>query len=63
MSEVLQHSYEFGPFRLDGEERQLWRDGEEVSLTPKAFGVLLMLHKPCALIRDDFASVRGAVNH
>src|SRR5438552_13420950 len=35
--------YEFGPFRLDVAERQLWRDGGEVMLTPKAFGVLLTL--------------------
>ena len=31
--------YEFGPFRLDAAEQQLWRDGEELSLTPKAFEV------------------------
>ena len=37
--------YEFGPFRLDVAERQLWRDGGEVMLTPKAFGVLLTLVK------------------
>ena len=35
--------YEFGPFRLDVVERQLWRDGGEITLTPKAFGVLLTL--------------------
>ena len=35
--------YEFGPFRVDASEHQLWRDGEEIELTPKAFGILLML--------------------
>ncbi len=35
--------YEFGPFRLDVAERQLWRDGDEITVTPKAFGVLLTL--------------------
>lgn len=35
--------YEFGPFRLDLEERLLMRDGEPVPLTPKAFETLLVL--------------------
>ncbi|MGH9837239.1 MAG: winged helix-turn-helix domain-containing protein [Blastocatellia bacterium] len=35
--------YEFGPFRLDARERLLLRDGESVSLTPKAFDLLLAL--------------------
>ena len=35
--------YEFGPFRLDVAERQLLRDGEAVSLPPKAFDLLLAL--------------------
>jgi DNA-binding winged helix-turn-helix (wHTH) protein/TolB-like protein len=35
--------YEFGPFRVDDAEQQLLRDGEEIELTPKAFGVLLVL--------------------
>jgi DNA-binding winged helix-turn-helix (wHTH) protein/tetratricopeptide (TPR) repeat protein len=35
--------YEFGPFRLDTEERVLLRDGQQVPLTLKAFDVLLML--------------------
>src|SRR5262245_53937460 len=48
--------YEFGPFRLDAGERQLWRDGAEVQLTPKAFGVLLLLVKQNghALSKEDF---------
>jgi Tol biopolymer transport system component/DNA-binding winged helix-turn-helix (wHTH) protein len=39
--------YEFGPFRLDVQKRLLARDGEIVSLKPKAFDTLL------ALIRAD----------
>jgi DNA-binding winged helix-turn-helix (wHTH) protein/TolB-like protein len=35
--------YEFGPFRLDPEERTLWRGGEAVPLTVKAFETLLAL--------------------
>jgi DNA-binding winged helix-turn-helix (wHTH) protein len=35
--------YEFGPFRLDVRERLLQRDGVTISLTPKAFDLLLAL--------------------
>jgi DNA-binding winged helix-turn-helix (wHTH) protein/Flp pilus assembly protein TadD len=35
--------YEFGPFRLDSAEKALWRDGQPVPLTPKAFDTLLIL--------------------
>ncbi len=43
MSESKSHLYEFGPFRLDTEERCLVRDGCFVPLTPKAFELLLVL--------------------
>ena len=43
MSQPLKHLYEFGRFRLDVGERLLLRNGEVVSLTPKAFDVLLVL--------------------
>ena len=33
----------FGPFRLDPSSQSLWRDGEMVPLTRKAFGVLQCL--------------------
>jgi DNA-binding winged helix-turn-helix (wHTH) protein/TolB-like protein/tetratricopeptide (TPR) repeat protein len=36
-------AYEFGPFRFDPKERLLLRHGESVSLTSKAFDVLLVL--------------------
>ena len=35
--------YEFGPFRLDAQKRLLWREGEIVSLKPKALETLLAL--------------------
>lgn len=35
--------YEFGPFRLDIDERVLLRDGQMVPLTPKAFDTLIVL--------------------
>ena len=37
------HIYEFGPFRLIPEERQLLRDNQPVSLTPKSFDLLVVL--------------------
>ena len=38
-----QHIYEFGPFRLDPNERQMRRDGAVVPITAKAFDTLLLL--------------------
>ena len=35
--------YEFGPFRLDPEEKLLLREGERIPLTLKAFETLLVL--------------------
>ena len=43
MSPPRKQSYEFGPFRLDRQERLLLRDGATVTLTPKAFDLLLAL--------------------
>jgi DNA-binding winged helix-turn-helix (wHTH) protein len=37
------HTYEFGPFRLDPGERSLLREGQPVSITPKAFDLLVYL--------------------
>lgn len=47
--------YEFGLFRLDPSERVLARDGERVSLTPKAFETLLILveHNGHVLSKDE----------
>lgn len=43
MSEQNHYIYEFGPFRLDAQKRQLWREGEIVPLKSKAFDTLLAL--------------------
>jgi Tol biopolymer transport system component/DNA-binding winged helix-turn-helix (wHTH) protein len=47
--------YEFGPFRIDSVGHQLWRDGEEISLTPKAFKILVLLleHPGETLLKDE----------
>ena len=43
MGRSAKHSFEFGPFRLVPEERQLLRDGQPVPLTPKSFDLLVVL--------------------
>ena len=43
MISQARHIYEFGPFQLIPEERQLLRDGQLVPLTPKAFDLLVVL--------------------
>jgi DNA-binding winged helix-turn-helix (wHTH) protein/tetratricopeptide (TPR) repeat protein len=36
-------TYEFGPFRADGPQQRLARDGQPIALTPKTFQLLLVL--------------------
>ncbi|MBS1807139.1 MAG: winged helix-turn-helix domain-containing protein [Acidobacteria bacterium] len=43
MNDPAYFLYQFGPFRLDPQERLLWRTDEIVWLTPKAFDTLLVL--------------------
>jgi DNA-binding winged helix-turn-helix (wHTH) protein len=43
VSRQCKRLYEFGPFLLDTEERQLLRDGNPVPLTPKAYETLRIL--------------------
>src|SRR5262245_9945872 len=43
MSHQSKHLYEFRPYRLDAQERLLLRDGVTISLSPKAFDLLLAL--------------------
>lgn len=43
MGPETKHLYEFGPYRLDPVKRILLKEGEPVSLTPKAFDTLLAL--------------------
>jgi eukaryotic-like serine/threonine-protein kinase len=47
--------YEFGPFRVDPEKELLLREGHSVSLTPKAFQVLLVLlqHNSEVVTKDE----------
>src|SRR5580700_3021719 len=43
MSLETNQFYEFGPFRADGLRRLLFRDGQPIALTSKAFDTLLVL--------------------
>jgi TolB-like protein/DNA-binding winged helix-turn-helix (wHTH) protein/thioredoxin-like negative regulator of GroEL len=43
MPATAKHVYQFGAFRLDEGDRLLYRNGELVALTPKAFDTLLLL--------------------
>lgn len=43
MQNLHKHFYEFGLFRIDTAERQIFRDGQAVPLTPKVFDLLLFL--------------------
>jgi DNA-binding winged helix-turn-helix (wHTH) protein/tetratricopeptide (TPR) repeat protein len=43
MNTAAKHFFEFGAFRLDASERLLLHQGETVSLTPKAFDMLVTL--------------------
>ena len=43
MGQQENHSYEFGRFRLNAEDRVLLREGEPVPLTPKVFDILITL--------------------
>ena len=48
------HLFEFGPFRLDAEERLLFRSGETVTLPPKSFDLLLVLvENPGHLLENE----------
>src|ERR1044072_1718958 len=43
MASPFRQLYEFGPYRLDAAERQLWRGAEAVHLTPKELDTLSAL--------------------
>jgi DNA-binding winged helix-turn-helix (wHTH) protein len=43
LDESRRELYEFGPFRVDADNEVLLRDGQPVTLTPKAFQILLVL--------------------
>ncbi len=52
MTSAVKQIYEFGPFRLDTEERVLLRGGEVVHLTPKEFETLLALVRGGGRVRS-----------
>jgi eukaryotic-like serine/threonine-protein kinase len=55
MANAVKHLLEFGPFRVDPEQRLLLRDQEAISLSPKAFDLLLVLiqHSGQVVLKDD----------
>ena len=54
-SQAVKHFYEFGPFRLDLEQRLLWHEGETVALAPKVFETLILLieHRGRVVKKED----------
>jgi DNA-binding winged helix-turn-helix (wHTH) protein/TolB-like protein/Flp pilus assembly protein TadD len=55
MSSAAQYLYEFGPYRLDVDERLLTRDGEAVEMTAKVFDLLVILvENPGKLLEKSF---------
>src|SRR5437764_10493727 len=47
-------SYEFGPFRLEPDERRLFRAGDPVAIAPKAFDLLVILvEQPDRLLKKE----------
>jgi len=55
MSKEIKHFYEFGPFRVDPNQRLLLRDNLPVPLQPKAFETLLVLvrNSETVVLKDD----------
>jgi len=58
-TQYTKHFYEFGPFCLDATDRQFYRSGTLVALTPKAFDTLLTLvqNSGRTLEKDDLMKV------
>jgi DNA-binding winged helix-turn-helix (wHTH) protein/TolB-like protein/Tfp pilus assembly protein PilF len=56
MSKQPKHFFIFGRFRLDTDDRLLWRDKETVPLTPKVFDTLLLLveNQGRVITKDQF---------
>jgi DNA-binding winged helix-turn-helix (wHTH) protein len=55
MKKAFRHIYRFGSFQLDEQERRLTCEGNQVSLTLKAFDTLLLLvqHAGCVLEKRE----------
>ena len=59
MSLETNQLYEFGPFRADGVRRLLFRDGQPVPLTSKAFDTLLVLIRNRDRVLDKDALLKA----
>src|ERR1700676_962182 len=59
MDRQAKHLLEFGPFRMDLDERVLMRDRETITLSPKAFETLLVLvqHSEHVVLKDDLMKI------
>jgi DNA-binding winged helix-turn-helix (wHTH) protein/Tol biopolymer transport system component len=59
MDRQAKHLLEFGPFRMDLEERVLMRDQETITLSPKAFETLSVLvqHSERVVPKDDLMKI------
>ncbi len=59
MDRQAKHLLEFGPFRMDLDERVLMRDQETITLSPKAFETLLVLvqHSERVVLKDDLMKI------
>jgi DNA-binding winged helix-turn-helix (wHTH) protein/tetratricopeptide (TPR) repeat protein len=59
MHRQAKHLLEFGPFRMDLDERVLMRDQETITLSPKAFETLLVLlqHSQRVVLKDDLMKI------
>ncbi len=59
MDRQARHLLEFGPFRMDLDERVLMRDQETITLSPKAFETLLVLvqHSERVVLKDDLMKI------
>jgi hypothetical protein len=55
MDNAVKHLLEFGPFRLDPEQRLLLREQQSIPLSPKAFDLLLILVQRSGqlVLKDD----------
>ena len=51
MNNSIAHRWHFGPFEVDLQEQRLWRDGQVLPITRKAFALLAaLINRPATLI-------------
>jgi DNA-binding winged helix-turn-helix (wHTH) protein len=55
MGNEVKHLLEFGPFRIDPDQRLLFRDQQPIALSSKTFDLLLLLvqHSGQVVLKDD----------